>query len=159
MAPHKRPLSFNAAAGKLLGPLASPQSTEHPIGLAPKTVQWHHSPCQLQGLKSSTFPALPHARSSIKWDYLHENIKQVQDLSGLWPVDQYLGVAQKAQVQYSVFLLIDLFFVLFFPWIYGALWTMHTELCINNVHEVYASPKCIHRYTYRWVGKTLTETV
>lgn len=115
MAPHKRPLSFNAAAGKLLGPLASPQSTEHPIGLAPKTVQWHHSPCQLQGLKSSTFPALPHARSSIKWDYLHENIKQVQDLSGLWPVDQYLGVAQKAQVQYSVFLLIDLFFVLFFP--------------------------------------------
>lgn len=154
LAPHKRPLSFNAAAGKLLPPLMSPQPTEHLTGFAPKTVQWHHSPCQLQGLKPSTLPALPHARSSIKCKYLHENIKQVQDLSGLWPVDQLLSVAQKAHIKYSVFLLI-----VFFCWIYGALWTMHTELCINNVHEVYALPKCIHRYTYRWVGKTLTETV
>lgn len=31
--------------------------------------------------------------------------------------------------------------------------TMRTELCIdiNNVHEVYALPKCIHIYTYRWI--------
>lgn len=57
-------------------------------GFVPKTVQWHHSSCQLQGLKPSTLPALPHARSSIKCEYLHENIKQVQDLSGLWPADQ-----------------------------------------------------------------------
>lgn len=31
--------------------------------------------------------------------------------------------------------------------------TMRTELCIdiNNVHEVYALPKCIHIYTHRWI--------
>lgn len=59
---------------------------------------------------------------------------------------------------FSFPIFLSVFFLCFaeFMELYG---TMHTELCINNVHEVYALPKCIHRYTYRWIGKTLTETV